>query len=122
MSFVKYSTIFFGKSNERHTIRWNQRFVVLFLGFICFLGGILGPWLMYLFFGFKVEISFASTASKFFIYLLNVVIAALFYFLLYHKIKLFQKIREMELYYNQIITSIILFYSGFLAYLYIIYG
>lgn len=122
MTFVKYSTIFLGKSNERHFIRWNQRFVVLLLGFICFLGGVFGPWLMNVFFGFDVHISLGSLTSKFILYVLNIIIAVLFYFLLYHKIKLFQKIREMELYYNQIITSIIIFYSGFLAYLYIIYG
>lgn len=122
MSFVKYSTIFRGKTEDRSPTRWNQSLVILTLGFICFLGGVFGSFFISFLFGIEVSISIDSYFHKFITYLLNVGMGIGFYYFLYHRIKLFKRIREIDLTFNEIIMSIILFMTGFLSYMMYQYG
>ncbi len=123
MSFVKYSTMLFGRAHEsRFKIHWNQRVVILFLGLVCFLGGVLGPVFMDLLFSIHVTISIESYVEKFGIYMGSAAIGIFFYFFLYHHIGLFRKIREIDLTFNQIAMTMVVFYSTFLTYMLIQYG
>lgn len=117
LSFVKYSTMFFGHSTQRFKIRWNQKLVILTLGSICLLGGVFGSQLISILFDVHVTISAESYIEKFFVYSLSLGLGIGFYYFFYHKIKLFKKMREIELSFNQIILSIFIFYSGFLVYM-----
>jgi len=123
MSFVKYSTMLFGDySGERYKTRWNQKFIILLLSSICFLGGILGPVFTDILFNLQVTISPASYLEKMFVYLISIGLGILFYYYLYHRIGLFKKIREVELSYNQIVMTMIIFYSSFLIFMIARYG
>jgi len=122
LSFVKYSSMFFGPSREKVHTRWNQKLIIGMLSSICFLGGVFGSVFINILFKQQLSISIGSYAQKLLIYALNVIIAFLFYYFLYHRIALFKKIREFELTFNQIVMSIVLFYSGFLVYMMVLYS
>jgi multicomponent Na+:H+ antiporter subunit D len=122
MSFVKYSTMLFGKNEGRFKIRWNQKFVILLLATICLLGGIFGPFFMDILFDVHVTISASSYIDKFKLYFLSLGLGIGFYYFLYHKIGLFKKIRELELTFNQIIMAMFIFFSGFLTYMMLTYS
>ena len=121
MSFVKYSTIFKGTSNSKSHIPFNQKFVILTLATLCFLGGILGPVFMETLFRFKVNVSITSYSGKLLLYVINLALGLLFYIFLYNRIKVFKKIREVELSFNQIAVSLMVFFSGFLLYMMVQY-
>ena len=117
MYFIKYSHMFFGKTDaEPGHIRLNQRIVIGLLGVACFLGGVLSPVFIKFLFGQEFHISskryyFDKTA----IYGLNVVIGYIFYRFFYQKIPLFKKIREIELSFNDIVLSIVIFFGSLLG-------
>lgn len=122
LSFVKYSSMFFGPSHEKVHTRWNQKLIIGMLSFICFLGGVFGSVFINILFKQQVSISLGSYAQKLIVYAINILIAFLFYRFLYHRIALFKKIREFELTFNQIVMSIVIFYSGFLVYMMALYS
>lgn len=122
LSFVKYASMFFGKSRIRIKTRWNQVLIISLLSSICFLGGVFGSVFINILFKQHLSISFDSYVHKFVVYFINLTIAFLFYRFVYHRITFFKKIREFELSFNQIVMSIIIFYSGFLFYMMSQYG
>ncbi len=122
ISFVKYSSILFGDSKkERIKIRWNQKIVIMTLALICFFGGVFGPSFMELIFGIHIQIGISDYLDKLVIYLISLVFGIFFYLVLYHKIGLFKRIRELELSFNQIIMSMFIFLSVFLGYMMVFY-
>lgn len=122
LSFVKYSSMFFGPSTTKVKTRWNQKLIIGILSSICFLGGVFGSVFINILFKQQLSISISSYAQKLIIYLSNITLAFLFYHYLYHRIALFKKIREFELTFNQIVMSILVFYSGFLIYMMLQYS
>ncbi len=117
MSFVKYSTMLFGRHTERFKIRWNQKFAILTLAGICFLGGVFGPVMMSYMFDIHIVISMDDYLHKLVIYGGQLAFGILFYHFLYHRIGLFRTIREIELSLNQIVGSMFLFLSIFVGYM-----
>ncbi len=116
--FVRYLQMMFGGwKGKRAKMRLNQSVIIMLLAVICFIGGVMGPYFMGLFFDFHVDISVSSYVGKLFSYLLSLAIGVCFYLFVYHRIAFFRKIRELELSYNQIVFSMIIFYSGFLMYM-----
>lgn len=118
LSFIKYMSMFFGDYNGqvfKPTI--NQKFVITTLGLFCFIGGIFGISLIQLFFNQHFYIETKSYVIKSILYLLNIIIGVLFYNFVYKKINLFKKIREIELSFNGIILSIVVFFTFMLTYL-----
>lgn len=118
MSFVKYSSIFKGDYHGNYYgIKFNQKMVIALLGIICFIGGIFGAKLINLLFSIEVHISIDGYIKKGILYLLSLIIGLLFYRYLYKKIKLFKRIREIELNFNEICLSIALFFTIMFGYL-----
>lgn len=122
LSFVKYSSMFFGKSHTRIKTRWNQVLIISILSSICFLGGVFGSVFINVLFKQHLSISAESYLQKFLIYFLNLTLAFLFYRFIYHRLSIFKKIREFELSFNQIVMSMVIFYSGFLVYMMVLYN
>lgn len=122
ISFVKYLSMFGGTyEGERFSPPFNQKFIIFTLGIFCFIGGILGTQLVKLFFDITVHITIYSYLKKTLLYFSSLIIGVLFYKFLYKKIKLFKKIREIDLSFNQICLSITIFFTFILCYMVIIY-
>lgn len=117
ISFVKYSHMLIGNHDKYHSIRWNQKIAIGLLAFITFIGGIFGEFFVRIVFHLNKDILSSSYLSKFTIYFISLGLGYLFYIYIYPRIKLFKTIKEMELSFNEIIFSIVLFFSTLLIYL-----
>ncbi len=121
MSFVKYMSIFFGKAEipegEKFSSTLNQKVVVMILGLSCLIGGVFGTYLIEFFFNQHFTIEAKSYLLKGGIYFLNLIIGILFYRFVYKRIGLFKKIRSIEISFNGIVISIVLFFAFVLVYL-----
>lgn len=123
MSFVKYASVLKkDSSQERVPLRLNQSIVILSLAAVTFLGGLFGPFISGYFFGIRKDIYAGDYLIKLGIYLLSIGACYLFYHFLYHKIKLFQTIRQIELSFNEIVLSMFLFFCGMYFYLLVFAG
>ncbi len=121
MSFVKYSSIFKGSIDAPvHKIPVNQKVVTSLLAGICFLGGIFGAKMIGYLFNVTVIVSFAGYVQKSVIYIISLIVGFLFYKYAYKRIPLFKKIRDIELSFPSLCLSIVVFFSGLLAYMMII--
>ncbi len=119
LSFVKYSTIFFGESKKKISIAFTNKVAIGALAIVTFLGGVFGEQIIEFLFGFPIIISSWDMAKKFGIYFVNIVLGILFYIYIYPKITYFKKIREFEVSFNGLIMSIFIFFIAFTGYLYI---
>lgn len=118
VSFVKYSSMFFGKTHEpKKKVRLNQKIAITALAIATFLGGILGQPIVNGLFHMHMEIDFLSYAIKTFIYCMSLLVGMLFYLRIYPRLHFFKTIREVELSFNEIIFTIVFFFGGFLSYL-----
>ncbi len=118
LSFVKYSNMLFGKSEERTSVSKNKLFAIGMLAVITFIGGIFGENLVEFFFNFPLTIKTADLMTKFGVYIFNISLGIIFYIYLYPKIVFFKKIRKFELSFNEIVGSILAFFVVFSSYLY----
>jgi multicomponent Na+:H+ antiporter subunit D len=118
-SFIKYSSMFLGKKQESNfpikfrrnkKIKLNRTIVVLFLGIICFVGGVFGEKIIYILFSQKIHISLESYLHKAEVYLLTIIAGFLFYKFIILKWKILHKVREIELSFNGICISIVSFF------------
>lgn len=116
-SFVKYATMLFGHSDERFHVPWHQKVALSTLAITTLIGGIFGQYIVNWAFHLHVAIDLRSWLSKSLIYLLSLVGGVLFYTRVYKRIRLFHAIREIELTFNEIVFSILFFFSGFLGYM-----
>jgi multicomponent Na+:H+ antiporter subunit D len=117
MSFVKYSSIFYGNTNKRSKIPINQKMVLSILASICFLGGILGHIFIGFLFNVHINISLTSYIEKTIMYIISLIVGLVFYKYVYKKIKAFKLIREIELSFNHICFSIVSFFTVMLVYM-----
>ncbi len=117
VSFVKYSTMFFGSHEERYKVRWNQKIALGLLASITFIGGLFGQYFVNWIFHLHIEIDTTSWLNKTLVYTLSLTAGILFYKYAYGKIRFFKTMREMELTFNEIVYSIVFFFTGFLGYL-----
>lgn len=121
MSFIRYSTMFFGPSNQHYKLRFNQKIAISILALICFFGGVFGSFFVNLLFNVNVTLDADYYVNKAIIYALSLLVSYLFYKYIYSHIKFFQSIRAFELSFNQIIFSIVLFFSFLLTYLMVVF-
>ncbi len=116
--FIKYSHMLFGNPlgsvHEGYEVTLNQKIALGILGTICFLGGILGPWFIYLLLNVKTSISVEAYLEKGVTYLVSLLLSYLFYRYAYPRIRFFHKIREFELGMNGIALSIVIFFVSLL--------
>lgn len=117
ISFVKYATILFGPHTERYKVRWNQKIALGLLASITFVGGIFGQYFVNALFDLHIAINAASWFSKTWVYFLSLAGGILFYKYVYNRFHFFKTMREMELTFNEIVYSIVFFFTGFLGYL-----
>ncbi len=118
LTYIKYSTMLRGETNEKSKIDKNKIFAIGVLALITFVGGAFGKNLVEFFFSFPLAIKNAAKFSKFGLYVFNLLIGILFYIYLYPKIGFFKKIRNFELSFNEIVLSILAFFVAFTMYLY----
>lgn len=122
MSFIKYMSMFFGKAklpDEKHIhpVTLHQRIAILVLGLLCFIGGIFGIQFINFFFDQHFSIDHEAYLIKALVYALNVIIGILFYGFAYKRIGLFKKIRGLELSFNSIVMSIVVFFTFVMVYM-----
>lgn len=118
MIFVKYGSMFRGDSHVKTApVRLNQKLAILILGGFCLAGGIFGVQFIKLLFNINISVSLDGYVRKAIVYMISLIIGWFFYTYLYSKIGLFKKIREIELTFNQICFSIVLFFAGMFSYL-----
>jgi len=118
MTFIKYGSMFRGPSKEKPiSIRFNQKIAIALLGSFCLIGGVFGVQFIKILFDVTISVSLSSYINKTILFIISLVISWGFYTYLYSKIGLFKKIREIELTFNQICFSIVLFFSGMFGYL-----
>lgn len=121
MSFVKYASMFRGDyEGVKHHLPLNQKIAISILGTICLLGGIFGIQFVDILFGVHVSVSMAGYLEKTVLFIISLIIGVLFYHFLYKKIGLFRTIREIELTFNQICYSIVIFFAMTMVYLMIV--
>ncbi|SHH27262.1 complex I subunit 5 family protein [Clostridium grantii] len=117
--FIKYSSIFYSKKEETNfpikfrrnkNINLNRTIVVLFLGMVCFLGGVFGEKIIYILFNQKIHITLQSYLHKAEVYLLTLIAGFFFYKFVILKWKFLHKVREIELSFNGICISVISFF------------
>lgn len=123
MSFVKFSSIFFGEStlthDTVHPITTHQRFAIATLGITCLVGGLMGLPIMTALFGKKLYIKPLAYGEKIIFFLLSLGLGYLFYTKIYNRVNVFKKIRSIELSFNAIVMSMFIFFMSVTFYLYI---
>lgn len=116
--FYKYSSIFIGRSDKPpYKITLNQKFIILLLAGLCFIGGILGSQLIKYLFNIEVQVSLTGYLQKSIVYILSLIIGFLFYRYAYNKIPVFKRIRDIELSLPSLCLSIVVFFGGILSYM-----
>ncbi len=114
---VHLSRIFIGPQTKRLPIHISQKVVVGILAIICSIGGLFGHKLVNLFFDIHIEWSLTDYFEKALLYIGSLLIAFLFYKHIYPKLKFIQTLHKIELSFNELVFSIILFFLGLLSYL-----
>lgn len=115
ISFIKYSQVLFGETSVRHDIRWNQKLVIGLLSLICFVGGIFGEPIVNYIFSISMHIDSYVFIEKGIIYVISLIIGVLFYRYIYHHMRLFKEIRSLDLTFNTICMSIVIFFFTLLV-------
>ncbi len=120
--FMKYITIFFGKDeNHEGVVDKYSRSVIVVLGLACFVGGLYGQWFIKLLFNQAVDIDVILYMKKSIVYFLTLVIGVIVYRRVVAHSKLLHRVREIELSFNNICFTIMIFFSVTTVYLMIIY-
>ena len=121
VSFVKYAQMLPGHHDERCKVRLNQKIALGALATITFLGGTLGQYFVNYLFKLNVVISGGDIRHKLQIYLASLTVGYLFYRYVYPRIHFFTTMRELELSFNEIVFSIMFFFSSMLGYMMVVY-
>lgn len=116
VSFIKFSSMLFGKSGKKTKIKFNQQFVIIILGLICFIGGILGSQFIQALFNYQISIDVESYFQKAFIYIISLIVGLGLYKVII-KSQIFHKIKEMEFSFNEVCLSIAIFFAVTVLYL-----
>jgi len=121
ISFVKFSSVFFGKPNDEHVgdmlvPEMNKTVPSLVLGLMCFAGGIFGTQAIYFLFGQSVSVIMSSYIQKSLIFVGSLVVA----YFVYNKVikgnKLLKRIGGINFSFKTICLSIGGFFASLLIY------
>lgn len=117
LTFIKFSTIFFGSSEiEKVKLRFNRKISLIILGLTCLIGGIFGTEVLNYLFDAKLSVDYNSYVYKSIFYFINILIAYFIYKFTYNKISFISKLKSIELSFNEIVLSIVIFFGTILAY------
>lgn len=118
ISFVKYSTIFFGKkSTSKSKINGYRHLVILILSIMCFIGGVLGQNFINILFNQNFSVDGVAYVQKAFVYVINLLVGIIIYKIYISKSKLLYKIGELEVGFNNICMTIVSFFFIVLTFL-----
>ena len=121
VSFIKLFTIFFGDSGlPKAAMSQNRTAVCLILGGICLALGLLGGPAITLLFGMSMPIDTGAYIIKSGIFAASAAAGWLIYRYLVKTRKLWLRIRTLDIGFNAIAMSVLLFFCVFLAYLYLL--
>ena len=127
VSFVKFSTIFFGRPNEGagpvQESRQPDGFtttVALIMGTVCFAGGIGAPVVLRLLFGRALKVSGAFVLEKLITFAITVGVAIAIYQLIVKRTAIFDRIRAFHFSLNDLVVGILLFFGSTAGYLYVV--
>ena len=120
VSFVKYSTMLFGKADGKVVrIDLHKQIAVFSLGILCFIGGILGGQFVYFLFGVQTHISLLGYIEKAGIFLASLV-AGYFIFKYYVSTsKLMKKVKAIDLGFRSICVAVVGFFAVILLAVYL---
>jgi multicomponent Na+:H+ antiporter subunit D len=119
VSFIKFSGIFLGDGGARVHVCLNRRIACVILGGICFVFGILGGPIITFLFGVDAHIDMAGYLEKGVVYLLSVFGAWVIYRYLVHDRAIWKRVRALDLGFNAIAMTVVLFFAILTGYLYI---
>ncbi|WHH57701.1 proton-conducting transporter membrane subunit [Petroclostridium sp. X23] len=118
VSFLKYSSIFWGDSKQsKVNIDHYRSITIITLGLICFTGGVWGQGFIELLFNQQVSIDIFSYLQKAGIYLISLIAGVIIYKKIILKSKWLYRIKEFELDFNNICLSITIFLCVIAVYL-----
>jgi len=117
ISFVKYSQMFFGETDEKAEKDVLRNAVVLVLGGMCFVGGIFGEQLIELLFNVKLPFDPLLYGKKAVVFIGTVLLGILIYHGLLKKSNILSKLNGLEISFNGICLLITMFFSFTLVYL-----
>jgi multicomponent Na+:H+ antiporter subunit D len=121
--FMKFLRIFSGERNKtKAKVHPCRTAVVLLLGSMCFVGGIFGKRILEFLFNLQIEIDWTSYVQKALLYLVMLGVGWLVYRIFVLKPRLLNKVRELDLCFNDICLSIAIFFFVTLFYLAIKYS
>ena len=92
----------------------------MILSLLSLIGGFLGHNLVNLFFNLNVQWTLMDYVEKGVIYGVSILVAYVFYQFAYKKMTILPTIRIIELTFNELVYSILLFFAGLLGYLMIV--
>jgi len=119
VSFIKLSTIFFGNTKQKAKIPPSRTIVCLFLGATCLVLGIFGAPIIEFLFGVQVKIDTTGYIQKSLVFAASVVGAWLIYRFAVRDRSFWKRIRTLDLGFNKIAMSVVLFFCILTAYLYL---
>jgi multicomponent Na+:H+ antiporter subunit D len=98
-----------------------RKVVVLVMAFLCFIGGILGQEFISFLSNFNITIGLNSYLQKVLVYFITLALGFFVYKWIVIKLKLFAKAREIELSFNDICLSVVIFFGVTTLYLLVKY-
>lgn len=111
ITFLKYSSMFFGQSDVTpYKVNKNRTVIVMILSSICFFGGIFGREMINMLFNIQVQISALDYLDKSLIFLLSLLVGYLIYTVVIKDSLFIRKVREFELGFNDVCVSIAVFF------------
>lgn len=115
--FLKFVAMLFGDGAPVNKATINQKAAIGILASLCLLGGLFGHNLVNAFFNVQIHWDLTDYVQKVMIYLASFIAALLFYWFVYRKRHVFITMREIELSFNELILSIVVFFMGMLVHM-----
>lgn len=115
--FVRFTEIFFGKSDlKKPSVDIYSTGVIVFLGILCFLGGIFGQVIISFLFNVSFDVEFAFYIQKTASFIATLFLGYGLYYGFIKKINIAKFLQKHELTFNGVCTTIAIFFIFTLAY------
>ena len=120
ISFLKYSSMFFGKSSfKKYRINIYRKSSVLVLSVLCFLGGLFGSVFIKNLFDIQFRIDLIDYIDKSLIFFVSLLVSFVFYTFFVKNSKATSKLRRFEFGFNNVCLSIVIFFAVTILFTYL---